>query len=90
MADGKDLQPGNFAEEVNGSPQDQSFVGRRQFKPTDAYRNWITRARPARLPETPLSQSGGGDRVGIDRSLYSFKGYQEWTRKVRRDLEDEE
>lgn len=89
MADGKDLQPSVFADEVNGSPQDEPFIGRRQFKAADAYRNWVTRAQPARLPETPLSQSGGS-RVGVDRSLYSFKGYQEWTRKIRRNLEDEE
>ena len=89
MADGKDLRPGVFAEEVNGSPPEKPFIGRRQFKAGDAYRNWITRAQPARLPEPPAGQSSG-NRVGIDRSLYSFKGYQEWARKIRRDLEDEE
>ena len=43
------------------------------------YRHWITKA-PA-----PRSR-----RVGIDPSLYSWKGYRSWSQQVKRNWEDDE
>lgn len=89
MSERKDFQTGALADNAATPPAEKPFMGRPHVTANDAYRNWITRVRPARLPEQPRGPKGN-HRLGIDRSLYSFKAYQEWTRKVRRDLQDEE
>ena len=42
------------------------------------YRRWISKAPAPR-----------GRRVGIDPSLYTWKGYRSWTEEVRRNWTDE-
>lgn len=43
------------------------------------YRRWITKAPAPR-----------GRRVGIDPSLYSWKGYRSWSDQIRRNWTDDE
>ena len=43
------------------------------------YRRWISKAPAPR-----------GRRVGIDPSLYTWKGYRSWTEQVRRNWNDEQ
>ena len=45
----------------------------------DTYRRWLTRV-----------QAPGGRRVPLDASLYTWKGYRNWSEKVRRDWEPED
>jgi hypothetical protein len=42
------------------------------------YRRWITKAPAPR-----------GRRVGIDPSLYTWKGYRTWSEKIKRNWSDE-
>lgn len=42
------------------------------------YRHWISKAPAPR-----------GRRVGIDPSLYTWKGYRSWTEQVKRNWNDE-
>ena len=42
------------------------------------YRRWISKAPAPR-----------GRRVGIDPSLYTWKGYRSWTEQVRRNWNDD-
>ena len=43
------------------------------------YRRWITKAPAPR-----------GRRVGIDPSLYTWKGYRSWSEQVKRNWTDDE
>ena len=43
------------------------------------YRRWISKAPAPR-----------GRRVGIDPSLYTWKGYRNWTEQVKRNWNDDE
>jgi hypothetical protein len=43
------------------------------------YRHWITKAPAPR-----------GRRVGIDSSLYTWKGYRSWSEQVKRNWADDE
>jgi hypothetical protein len=43
------------------------------------YRRWITKAPAPR-----------GRRVGIDPSLYTWKGYRSWSEQVKRNWNDDE
>ena len=43
------------------------------------YRRWITKAPAPR-----------GRRVGIDPSLYSWKGYRNWSEQVKRNWTDDD
>jgi len=45
----------------------------------DAYRRWLTRV------QTPAS-----GRAKLDASLYTWKGYRNWSDQVRRDWNNEE
>ncbi len=89
MSERKDFRNGALADDLTSPKAEKPFIARPHATANEAYRNWITRVRPARLPDPPRGPKGN-HRLGIDRSLYSFKAYQEWTRKVRRDLQDEE
>jgi hypothetical protein len=45
----------------------------------DAYRRWLTRV------QTPAKR-----RVPLDPSIYTWKGYRNWSEKVRRDWKPDE
>jgi hypothetical protein len=45
----------------------------------DTYRRWLTRV-----------QAPGSGRIPLDPSLYTWKGYRNWSDKVRRDWKPEE
>jgi hypothetical protein len=45
----------------------------------DAYRRWLTRV-----------QSPAGRRTPLDPSLYTWKGYRNWSDQVRRDWKGED
>ncbi|RMF99006.1 MAG: hypothetical protein D6727_01365 [Gammaproteobacteria bacterium] len=46
----------------------------RQGNGLEAYRRWLTRV-----------QAPGSRRIPLDPSLYTWKGYRNWTDRVRRD-----
>ena len=51
----------------------------RQGNGLEAYRRWLTRV-----------QTPGSRRAPLDVSLYTWKGYRQWSDKVRRDWKAEE
>ena len=52
---------------------------RRKGNSWDTYRRWLTRV-----------QAPGGGRIPLDPSLYTWKGYRNWSEKVRRDWKPED
>jgi len=73
-----------FTDEQSSAKRPQDAVQPDQPAANDAdgwqqYRRWISKA-PA-----PKSR-----RSGIDPSLYSWKGYRNWTEQVKRDWNDDE
>ena len=81
MADTKNLKWDNrFGTETGRNLEKESTAApKNEPAANDAdgwqqYRHWISKA--------PTTRSR---RTGIDPSLYSWKGYREWTDKVRRD-----
>ena len=51
----------------------------RQGNSFEAYRRWLTRV-----------QAPGSQRVPLDPSLYTWKGYRNWSDRVRRDWKAED
>ncbi|MDH4046844.1 MAG: hypothetical protein OEW68_09555 [Gammaproteobacteria bacterium] len=79
MQDSKDL---NWSDEVradqdNGSAQSDDAAPAREEDGWQQYRKWISKA-PA--PK--------GRRTGIDPTLYTWKGYRNWTEQVKRNWSD--
>lgn len=67
---GKDAEPESKADDA---AVDASEPAANDADGWQQYRRWISKA-----PTT------GGRRSGIDPSLYSWKGYRDWSDKVRR------
>ncbi len=74
--------------ETNGQPETGNGTTRaaerlstetRQGNGLEAYRRWLTRV-----------QTPGSRRAPLDVSLYTWKGYRQWSDKVRRDWKPEE
>jgi hypothetical protein len=81
MPDSKHLRwDDSFGKDAGQNPEkDETPVPSNEPAANDAdgwqqYRRWISKA--------PTTRSR---RTGIDPSLYSWKGYREWSDKVRRD-----
>ncbi len=73
----------NYAEDNSSTANSDSSLPPDQPAANDSdgwqqYRRWISKA-PA--PK--------GRRVGIDPSLYTWKGYRNWTEQVKRNWSDE-
>ena len=78
----------NWASDYSADSQDESEdSGREAATPTNSssdpdgwqqYRRWISKA------PVPKQRRGG-----IDPSLYSWKGYRNWTEQVKRNWSDE-
>jgi hypothetical protein len=85
MPDRKNLRwaDGLSMEAASKAKQNDNTVSTRQSAANDAdgwqqYRQWISKAPAPR-----------GRRVGIDPSLYSWKGYRNWTEQIRRNWSPE-
>jgi hypothetical protein len=84
MADSKTAKWADDYKDGSSSPAEtDSAVPREQPAANDAdgwqqYRRWISKA--------PAPQ---GRRVGVDPSLYTWKGYRNWTEQVKRDWSDD-
>ncbi|MBT8107494.1 MAG: hypothetical protein KJP17_04630 [Gammaproteobacteria bacterium] len=81
MPDSKHLKwDDSFGKDAGQNPEkDETPVASNEPAANDAdgwqqYRRWISKAPTTR-----------NRRTGIDPSLYSWKGYREWSDKVRRD-----
>lgn len=57
-----------------GTAPDRLAPEAKQGNGWEAYRRWLTRV-----------QAPGNRRVPLDPSLYTWKGYRNWSEKVRRD-----
>ena len=85
MADTKNAKwADDYKEDSSSAANTDSTVTPEQPAANDAdgwqqYRRWISKA-PA--PK--------GRRVGIDPSLYTWKGYRNWSEKVKRDWVDDQ
>ena len=69
-------------ESSTGSPNDAVTANQPAANDSDGwqqYRRWISKA-PA-----PKER-----RVGIDPSLYTWKGYRNWTEQIKRDWESDD
>ncbi len=84
MADTKTIKWADEYKEDSSSPaKPDSAVAPEQPAANDAdgwqqYRHWISKAPAPR-----------GRRVGIDPSLYTWKGYRKWTEQVKRNWSDD-
>ena len=84
MQDSKD---NNWANDYNASAEEESKLSddnsEAQVAQTDEadgwqqYRRWISKAPAPR-----------GRRTGVDPSLYTWKGYRNWTEQVKRNWSD--
>lgn len=84
-------RPGNGGENAGGQGDTGTDTGDRQPRPLatpesrkstnswDTYRRWLTRV-----------QAPGNGRIPLDPGLYTWKGYRNWSDKVRRDWKPEE
>jgi hypothetical protein len=85
MADSKTVKWADDYKEDSSSPANtDSAVPPEQPAANDAdgwqqYRRWISKAPAPR-----------GRRVGVDPSLYTWKGYRNWTEQVKRDWSDDQ
>ena len=85
MPDNKNVNwVADFTEEEATRDRADQAVAPNQPAANDAdgwqkYRHWISKAPAPR-----------GRRVGIDPSLYTWKGYRNWTDEVRRNLDPED
>lgn len=77
MPDSKHLR---WNEEVTAgtAPEDGAPTAANDADGWQQYRQWISKAPAPR-----------GRRSGIDPSLYSWKGYRNWTEQVKRNWSDE-
>ena len=74
----------NYKEDSSSPASSNSNVAPEQPAANDAdgwqqYRRWISKAPAPR-----------GRRSGIDPSLYTWKGYRNWTEKVKRDWSEDQ
>ncbi len=85
MADTKTIKwVDEFKEDSSSPAAPDSAVAPKQPAANDAdgwqqYRRWISKAPAPR-----------GRRVGIDPSLYTWKGYRNWTEQVKRNWTDDQ
>lgn len=85
MADSKSIKwADNYKEDSSSPTKPDSAVAPKQPAANDAdgwqqYRRWISKAPAPR-----------GRRVGIDPSLYTWKGYRNWTEQVKRNWTDDQ
>ncbi len=63
----------------NSRTSDRLSEKARQGNGLEAYRRWLTRV-----------QTPGGRRAPLDASLYTWKGYRQWSDKIRRDWKGDE
>ncbi len=84
MADSKTIKwADDYKENGSSATKPDSAVALAQPAANDAdgwqqYRRWISKAPAPR-----------GRRVGIDPSLYTWKGYRSWTEQVKRNWSDD-
>lgn len=84
MADSKTIKwADDYKEDGSSTANPDSTVAPKQPAANDAdgwqkYRRWISKAPAPR-----------GRRVGMDPSLYTWKGYRSWTEQVKRNWSDD-
>ena len=84
MAESKTIKwADEYKEDNSSTATSDSTVTPEQAAANDAdgwqqYRRWISKAPAPR-----------GRRVGIDPSLYTWKGYRTWTEQVKRNWSDD-
>ncbi len=88
MSDGKSHQfrPPLYPAETTSKPADRVEGRERPARPTseqkgwDAYRKWLS----------SVSGKASSERVPLDTSIYSWKGYQNWADRVRQSWKADE
>ena len=85
MPDSKNIRwVADYATDAKSEAEKPTAVSQNQPAANDAdgwqqYRHWISKAPAPR-----------GRRVGIDPSLYTWKGYRTWSEQVKRNWTDDE
>ena len=76
----RDGQGENAKASRNGPAQRRSTQGASEQKGWDAYRKWLS----------SVSGKAKSERVPVDASIYSWKGYQNWADRVRQSWKSED
>ena len=71
---GSNQRPGEDPPRKRRLPSERLAAEARHGNGLEAYRRWLTRV-----------QAPDSRRIPLDPSLYTWKGYRNWTDKVRRD-----